>query len=159
MNSDFSDLLRALNDAGAEYLVVGGYAVGKHTEPRYTKDIDVWINNSIENARRVFNALKAYGAPIRDLTIDDLTDDDMFYQIGVEPVRIDIIAALEAMNFDKCWQDRVVAEIDGLMVNFISIQDLIANKERTGRTLDLVDAKRLRKKLEINPDSFSTPPK
>lgn len=66
MNSDFKDLLPALNDAGAEYLVVGGYAVIEHTEPRYTKDIDVWVNSTRENAERVLDALKRYGAPIGD---------------------------------------------------------------------------------------------
>ncbi len=150
MNSDFNELLRALNDVGAEYLVVGGYAVGKHTEPRYTKDLDVWVNNSEKNAVRVLEALKAYGAPISDLSLDDLTADDMFYQIGVEPLRIDIIAALAEMDFNECWRRRVVAEVDNISVNFISIPDLITNKEMTGRPMDLVDAKNLRKKLELD---------
>ena len=78
MNSDFRDLLQALNDAGAEYLVVGGYAVIEHTEPRYTKDIDVWVNHTQENAERVLEALKGYGAPVSDLSIDYLTSDDAF---------------------------------------------------------------------------------
>jgi hypothetical protein len=88
MNSDFKDLLLALNDAGAEYLVVGGYAVAKHTEPRYTKDLDVWINNTRDNAERVLNAIRAFGAPVSNISLDDLTTEGMFYQIGIEPVRI-----------------------------------------------------------------------
>ena len=149
MNSDFRDLLQALNDAGAEYLVVGGYAVIEHTEPRYTKDIDVWINGTRDNAARVLEALKRYGAPTADLSIDFLTSDDAFFQIGVEPVRIDIIVDLLAMDFSECWDRRLVVESDGITVNFIGIRDLISNKEASGRPMDLVDVERLRKKIEI----------
>jgi len=149
MNSDFSDLLRALNDAGAEYLVVGGYAVGKHTEPRYTKDIDVWVNRSVKNAERVLAALAEYGAPVGDLSIEYLSSDDTFFQIGVEPVRIDIIMNLAALNFDECWERRHVAQVDGIPVNFIAIKDLIKNKEASGRPMDLVDVERLKKRIEI----------
>lgn len=146
MNSDFSDLLRALNDAKVEYLIVGGYAVGKYTEPRYTKDIDIWINNSIDNAERVFQALQAFGAPLGDVTVDDFSAPDLIYQIGVEPSRIDILMGLESMDFENCWKRRVTAELDELTLNFISIADLIENKERTGRPQDLIDARNLRQK-------------
>ena len=149
MNSDFRDLLQALNDAGAEYLVVGGYAVIEHTEPRYTKDIDVWVNSTRENAGRVLEALKQYGAPVADLSIEYLTSDDAFFQIGVEPVRIDIIVNLLAMNFAECWDRRLVAETDGIPVNFIGIRDLIKNKKASGRPMDLVDVERLKKRIEI----------
>ena len=149
MNSDFKDLLQALNDARAEYLVVGGYAVIEHTEPRYTKDIDVWINGTRENAERVLDALKRYGAPTEDLSIDFLTSDDAFFQIGVEPVRIDIIVDLLAVNFAECWDRRLVAESDGITVNFIGIRDLISNKEASGRPMNLVDVERLKKRIEM----------
>jgi hypothetical protein len=149
MNSDFKDLLQALNDAQAEYLVVGGYAVGMHTEPRYTKDLDVWLNNSPENAPHVLEALRIFGGPTGSLTVDDLTQEDAFYQIGVEPVRVDLILTLNPLNFSECWETRAVFEIDGVPINFISIDDLIKNKEATGRPLDLVDAANLRKKLEM----------
>ncbi len=149
MNSDFKDLLQALNDAGAEYLVVGGYAVIKHTEPRYTKDIDVWVNNTRENAERVLVALKEYGAPIGDLSIEYLASDDAFFQIGVEPVRIDIIMNLIGLNFEECWERKQVAQVDSIPVNFVSIRDLITNKEASGRPMDLVDVERLKKRIEI----------
>ncbi|QQS31781.1 MAG: hypothetical protein IPM50_08780 [Acidobacteriota bacterium] len=153
MNSDFSDLLVALNDAGAEYLVVGGYAVGKHTEPRYTKDLDVWINNSRENAELVLQALAAYGAPVKGATADDFTGTDKFFQIGVEPVRIDVISDLPGVDFSECWENRVVADVDGLSVNFISLPDLIRNKEFVGRPRDLRHVKELRKKMEMYGES------
>lgn len=149
MNSDFRDLLQALNDAGAEYLVVGGYAVIEHTEPRYTKDIDVWINNTADNAERVLKALAEYGAPISDLTVDYLASDDAFFQIGVAPVRIDILGNLVAVDFADCWDRRFVVETDGIPVNFIGIRDLIKNKEASGRPMDLVDVERLKKRIEI----------
>jgi hypothetical protein len=153
MNSDFSDLLAALNDAKAEYLVVGGYAVGKHTEPRYTKDLDIWINNSRENAGRVLLALAEYGAPIHGITADDFTGTDKFYQIGVEPVRIDVISDLPGLDFSECWEKRVVAEVDGLPVYFISLPDLIRNKEFTGGAQDLEHLRQLRKKMEMYGES------
>ena len=146
MNSDFSDLLQALNEGEVEYLIVGGYAVAKHTEPRYTKDLDIWINNTRENAERVFQALRAFGAPLGSVSVDDFTIPDLVFQIGLEPSRIDILMGLEAMDFNDCWNRRVIAEIDELKINFISISDLIENKERTGRPQDLVDAKNLRQK-------------
>jgi len=149
MNSDFKDLLQALNDADAEYLVVGGYAVIEHTEPRYTKDIDVWVNNTRENAERVLAALAEYGAPVGDLSIEYLTSDDAFFQIGVEPVRIDIIMNLIGLDFETCWKRRLVAQVDGLPVSFIAIRDLITNKEASGRPMDLVDVERLKKRIDI----------
>jgi hypothetical protein len=100
---------------------------------RYTKDIDIWINNSLDNAERMFQALKAFGAPLGDVTVDDFSASDLVYQIGVEPSRIDILMGLEAMDFEDCWKRRVTAELDELTLNFISIADLIENKERTGR--------------------------
>lgn len=149
MNSDFKDLLQALNDAEVKYLVVGGYAVAKHTEPRYTKDLDVWINRSKENAELLLTALRVYGAPIADISVDDLIQDDTFFQIGVEPVRIDIIMDLKAMKFNDCWLRRVVADVEGVSINFISISDLIENKEKTARPQDLIDAKHLRTKVRL----------
>ncbi len=149
MNSDFKDLLQALNDAEAEYLVVGGYAVIEHTEPRYTKDIDVWVNNTKENAERVLAALAEYGAPVGDLSIEYLTSDDAFFQIGVEPVRIDIIMNLIGLSFGECWERKHVAQVDNMPVNFVAIKDLIKNKEVSGRPMDLVDVERLKKRIEI----------
>ena len=149
MNSDFRDLLEALNAAEAEYLVVGGFAVGVHTEPRYTKDLDVWVNNSPENAPKVLEALRLFGGPTGSLTAEDLTEEDAFYQIGVEPVRVDLILTLRPLTFTESWKTRTVFKIDGVPINFISIDDLIKNKEASGRPRDLVDANTLRKKKEM----------
>ncbi len=145
MNSDFRDLLKTFNDAAVKYLVVGGYAYAEHVEPRYTKDLDVWIERSDENADRVLEALHEFGAPLRELTKTDLMSPGTFYQIGLPPNRIDIITQLEEMDFSECWPRRKVGILGDLSVNYISAQDLIENKERTGRPHDLVDAEYIRR--------------
>ena len=144
MNSDFRDLLRTFNEAGVRYLVVGGYAFAEHVEPRYTKDLDVWIDRSEENADRVLSALRNFGAPLRGLSKDDLTSPGTFYQIGLPPNRIDIISQLEEMDFGACWERRKSVTLGELYVDFISLDDLIENKERTARPHDLADAEHLR---------------
>ena len=144
MNSDFKDLLRAFNDAGVKYLVVGGFAYAEHVEPRYTKDLDVWIDRTPENAESVLAALRDFGAPLNELTVDDLTTAGTFYQIGLPPNRIDIISELEEMDFSACWERRKTVNIGELTINYISLDDLIENKERTARPHDLADAEHLR---------------
>lgn len=144
MNSDFKDLLGAFNEAGVRYLIVGGYAYAEHVEPRYTKDLDVWIDRSPENAECVLAALRDFGAPLRELSLEDLTTAGTFYQIGLPPNRIDIISQLEEMNFADCWERRKTVRIGELTVNYISLDDLIENKERTARAHDLADAEHLR---------------
>ncbi len=144
MNSDFKDLLKVFNDKGVRYLVVGGYAYAEHVEPRYTKDLDVWIDRSPENAEIVLAALREFGAPLNELTSDDLTTAGTFYQIGLPPNRIDIISQLEEMTFADCWGRRKTVSIGEFSVNYISLDDLIENKERTARPHDLADAEHLR---------------
>jgi predicted nucleotidyltransferase len=144
MNSDFKDLLRAFNVAGVRYLVVGGWAFMEYAEPRYTKDLDLWIDRTQDNPERVLRALREFGAPLRDLTVDDLMAPDTFYQIGLPPNRIDIITQLQDMSFTECWERRKTVQLGDLRVEYISISDLIANKERTGRPHDLDDAEKLR---------------
>lgn len=151
MNSDFKNLLRAFSEEEVRYLVVGGYAFAEHVEPRYTKDLDVWIERTAENADRVLAALRSFGAPLRELSKDDLTSPGTFYQIGLPPSRIDIITQLEEMDFAECWNRRKTGQIGDLAVEYISASDLMENKERTGRPHDLADLEHLRqaqKKLD-----------
>lgn len=144
MNSDFKDLLRAFSEEEVRYLVVGGYAFAEHVEPRYTKDLDVWIERTADNADRVLAALRSFGAPLRELSKDDLTSPGTFYQIGLPPNRIDIITQLEEMDFADCWSRRKTGQIGELSVEYISAPDLMENKERTGRPHDLADLEHLR---------------
>ena len=139
----YKELLQALNDCQVEYLVVGGYAVMKYTEPRYTKDLDVWVHNTTQNAARLFNALAKFGAPLQDdgVTPETFNQDGMVYQIGVAPVRIDILTQISGVQFAGAWQSRIASAIFGVPVHFISLEDLIANKQAAGRNRDLEDLK------------------
>ena len=105
MNSDFKELLRIFAEEKVKYLIIGGYAVAKHSEPRYTKDLDIWISSSRENAERVFHALKEFGAPLDNIEIEDFTRSTLVFQMGIEPVRIDILMGLKELDFDECWND------------------------------------------------------
>jgi len=146
---DFKELLRAFNERKAEYLIVGGYAVMKYTEPRFTKDLDVWIRNSPENAAKVYKALAEFGAPLQKdgLVPEDFTGEDMTYQIGVAPVRIDILTRISGIQFAEAWQNRVAGTFFGLPVHFISLRDLIINKKAAARSSDLEQLELFQNKL------------
>jgi predicted nucleotidyltransferase len=141
----YKELLQALNDYQVEYLIVGGYAVMKYTEPRYTKDLDVWVYNSPQNAARTFHALAKFGAPLQNdgITPDTFIQEGIVYQIGVAPVRIDILTQITGVQFAGAWPSRIASTIFGVPVHFISLEDLIANKQAAGRSTDLEHLKRI----------------
>ena len=143
INRDFSDLLAELSARGAEYLIVGAYALAAHGHIRATKDLDIWINPSPENALRVFAALAAFGAPVEDLTEDDLATEGTIFQIGVEPYRIDVITRVDGLAFGDAWGDRVTTQYGDLSVWVIGRDDLIRNKKASGRLQDLADVEKL----------------
>lgn len=142
-NSDFRDLFRALNEEGAEYLVAGAYAVMHYAEPRYTKDLDVWVNPTPANAARVFSALVRFGAPLEDVSQADFTNGDLVYQIGVAPNRIDIIMGVAGLEFDEAWADRTESTYAGEPIHILGKGSLIRAKQAAGRPQDLLDAARL----------------
>lgn len=144
MNQDFRELLQILSDEQVRYLIIGGYAVIKHTEPRYTKDLDLWVSPDAENADRVYRALAKFGAPITELSPADFTQKGYFFTMGLAPNRIDVLFDLTDLDFEVCWQRRVEADIGGIKIYFISREDLIKNKESVGRLQDLADAEKLR---------------
>src|SRR5574342_755971 len=109
-NSDFRDLFAALNAVDAEFLVVGALALAAHGHVRATKDLDVWIRSTPANAERVHRALSTFGAPLHDLTVDDLASPHLIFQIGVAPVRIDIITSIDGVEFDEAWSEKLVSE-------------------------------------------------
>ncbi len=143
VNSDFSDLLKIFNDKSVQYLIIGGYAVIQHGEPRYTKDLDVWIATNAENGIAIYGALKEFGAPLANLSAEDFMGDGYFYQMGSPPVRIDIMMGIPGVNFVDAWARRVEVNYDGLWVKFISKEDLIVAKFAAGRPQDLIDAANL----------------
>jgi hypothetical protein len=140
-NPHYRELLQLLNEFQVEYLIVGGFAAMKYGEPRYTKDLDVWVHNSAENSRRVVDALKKFGAPIDHdgITQHTFAEKKVVYQIGIAPVRIDILTEITAVEFSDAWKRRVPSTFFGVPVHFISLDDLVTNKRALGRSSDLKD--------------------
>lgn len=138
-NQDFKDLFAELNAHDVEFLVVGAHALAAHGHVRATKDLDVWAKPSVENARCVIRALTAFGAPMHAVTENDFVAPGITFQIGVDPVRIDIITAVDGLTFDAAWPNRVASEYGGEPVFVISRDDLIRNKRASGRPQDLAD--------------------
>ena len=142
-NPDFRELFSALSAADARFLVVGAYAAMQHTPPRYTKNLDVWVDASPENAVRVYAALRDFGAPISDLTVQDLATPGVTLQIGVEPNRIDILTSIEAVVFAEAWERRLESTYSGVGIHVLGFADLTRNKRAVGRPQDLLDVANL----------------
>ena len=140
INSDFTDLLRLFNARNVRYLVIGGYAVVQYAEPRFTKDLDLWISTDASNAAAVYAALREFGAPLSGMTEADFAEEGYFYQMGVPPVRVDVLMGIPGLQFEEAWQRRVVIDFGELSISFISRQDLITAKLASGRPQDLLDA-------------------
>ena len=158
MFEDFRDLLRAFNAHRVRYLIVGGYAVSLHAQPRATKDLDILIGADPENGRAVFAALRQFGAPLEGLEARDLTDVESFFRMGTPPVMVDIMARISGIDFGLAWQRRVEVSIDdALTATFISREDLLAAKIAAGRPQDLADAAALQETrlldAQAQPDS------
>jgi hypothetical protein len=144
VNQDFKDLLLAFNEEKVRYLIVGGYALIKYTEPRYTKDLDIWVSPYKDNAEKVFRALIAYGAPVSAMSPADFTREGFFFTMGIAPSRVDILFDLTGLTFDAAWERREHVIIWNVETNFLSRVDLIINKEAVGRKQDLADVEKLR---------------
>lgn len=139
MNEDFRDLLRALCDAEARFLIVGAYAVSAHAEPRATGDLDLWVEPTSQNAGRVYAALRRFGAPLEALSEADLERPGIVFQMGLPPRRIDILTAITGVDFETAWQDRVPVEYAGVACHVIGFEALVENKRRLGPAKDLAD--------------------
>jgi predicted nucleotidyltransferase len=161
MYQDFKDLLSAFHAHGVKYLIVGGYAVSFHGQPRATKDIDLFIKADPTNAQAAYAAQIAFGAPLADFSVDDLADPRQFIRFGREPVAIDILPGIDGVDFDAAWERRVEAVIDidsGLKAFIISKDDLIASKLAAGRLRDLADVEELREAGDIRETTDSAAP-
>ena len=139
INRDFKDLFSELRAAEARFLVVGAHAVMFHAVPRYTKDLDVWIEPSAANARRVHEALARFGAPMEQVTPEDLATPGTIFQIGVEPNRIDIVTAVEGLTFADVWDKRVASTYGEVPISILGLEDLLRNKRAVARPQDLLD--------------------
>jgi hypothetical protein len=147
LNEDFRELLILLGDAGVEFVIVGAYALAFHGAPRASGDIDLFVRPSEVNARRLFDALVRFGAPLdaAHVTARDFTQPGTVYQIGLPPRRIDVMTEISGLTFDEVWASRINADLEGRPVAFIGRDALLKNKQATGRLKDLADAERLTK--------------
>ena len=153
-SQDFKELLNILEKHKVRYLVVGGYAVMKYTEPRFTKDLDLLISTDEENSKAVFSALREFGAPLKGLTSHDFSEMGYFYQMGKPPFRLDIMMSIPGVEFESAWEHRDEMLLEGLTIPFISKADLIKAKDASGRAQDLLDVENLRKsEQEREPDA------
>jgi hypothetical protein len=143
VNRDFRDLLAEFNAHGVEYLVVGAHALAAHGHVRATKDLDVWVRPAADNAKRVLSALRAFGAPLHDLTEADLGAPGLVFQIGVAPLRIDIMTSIDGVEFADAWPARLLTNFADQPAAVLSREHLIKNKRATGRTQDAADVERL----------------
>jgi len=143
VNQDLIDLLRAFADQQVDYLVVGAHALAAHGHVRATKDLDVWIRPTVENAARAYRALAAFGAPLSELTAADLATPGTVFQIGVAPVRVDILTHIDGVAFEDAWLARVPAHFGPIASQVLSREHLIKNKRASGRLQDLADIERL----------------
>jgi hypothetical protein len=139
MSPDFADMLSALSAAGVDFIVVGAHALAAHGVPRATGHLDIWVRPSPANAARTMQALTAFGAPLADLSADDLTKPDTVFQIGLPPHRIDIVSGITGVAFDDAWPRRVMVQVTGRDVAVLSTIDFVANKSARGRPKDLAD--------------------
>lgn len=145
IHQDFEDLLRCFNAARVRYLLVGAYAVSLYTEPRYTKDVDILVDTAPENAERVLEALQRFGAPVRELSVDDLTNPELVYQIGVAPVRIDIMMGIDGVDFVRAWPKRKTVPFGKTRAYVLALDDLIKAKRASARPQDRLDLQKLSK--------------
>lgn len=143
LNQDFREFIQSLNDNRVDYLVVGGYAVAFYGHPRYTKDIDIWLRPSENNAQAVVTALAQFGFGSLDIDKEDFLHPDRIIQLGYPPARIDLLTTIPGVDFDKCYQARVETLMDGLPISFIDLDNLLTNKRASGRLQDLADVENL----------------
>jgi len=138
-SQDFKEFIELLIKNRAEYLIVGGYAVGIHGHPRYTGDLDIWLNPTSRNADLILKSVNEFGFSSYGLTQSDFTKEGNVIQLGYPPLRIDLLTEIDGVKFDDCFINRKEVAIEGLLVNFIGYQDLLKNKKESGRPRDIDD--------------------
>lgn len=151
MNEDFLDMLRALQAAGARYLIVGAHALAGHGIPRATGDLDIWVEATAANAARIWQALTNFGAPIEGLGIEqrDFIEPGMVVQVGLPPRRIDLMTSITGIEFDAAWATHVTVTVAGIAIPVLGRESLLANKRALGRPQDLADVDALSRQKPI----------
>lgn len=143
LNKDFREFIESLNSNKVKFLVLGGYALAFHGHPRYTKDLDIWLELSSENADRTMKALEDFGFGDLDVSKEDLLSVGMVVQLGYPPNRIDLINSPDGVTFAECFETRIAVDLDGTTIPVIDIDNLKKNKKASGRAQDLADLEKL----------------
>lgn len=143
LNKDFREFIELLNSNKVKYLVLGGYAIALHGHPRYTKDLDIWLELSEENAERILITLADFGFSDLDVSKEDFLTKGMVVQLGYPPNRIDLINSPDGVDFAECYESCIKIEIDGLIISVIDLENLKKNKLASGRLQDLADLEKL----------------
>ena len=144
ITQDFKEFIESLNGNDVKYLVIGGFAVAFHGHPRYTKDLDIWVNSTNSNVKKLLRALNDFGFESLGLTLEDFLNPENVIQLGYPPNRIDLVTEIKGVDFELCYVQKVETQIDRLKVNFIDLNNLKKNKKATGRAQDLADLENLK---------------
>jgi hypothetical protein len=150
MNQDFRDMLRLLEKHEVEYLIVGGYAVIRYTQPRFTKDLDIWVHPNQANATRIAKALREFGVPLIEVTEEDFASGGLQFMIGIEPNAIDFLTTIKGLDFEECWKSKRIFETSSGKLYYVSPSHLVISKKAVGRGQDLEDVGEV---LRIHPDA------
>jgi predicted nucleotidyltransferase len=145
LDKDFEDFIVLLNAYSVDYMIVGGYALAFHGKPRHTGDLDIWIDLSDNNAQKMLNVINEFGMASLGMKKVDFLQKGGITQIGYPPLRIDILNEIDGVNFQDAYQSKLIIDVDGIMVNYIGLDDLIKNKQVSGRKQDLSDVCELNK--------------
>lgn len=146
LNDDYREILQILIKSRVRFLVIGAYAMAIYGHPRSTGDFDIWVEPSKRNSEKIYQSLKKFGAPVSDMRQDTFCEKGIVFQIGVSPRRVDIITDIDGVDFNKAYKNKKVAKVSGIKLPFISKEDIIKNKESTGRDKDMLDLKYLKGK-------------
>jgi len=155
LNEDYKEMLQILLEEKVKFIVVGAYALSAHGYPRATGDIDIWIEPTSDNSKKLMRSLTRFGAPLLDVSEEDFTKEGIIFQIGVAPRRIDILTAIDGVEFHSAHAHKLEILLDEMSIPVLSLEDLIKNKQSTGREKDALDAKILKKRL-ISNNSYTT---
>lgn len=151
INPDFRDLFAAFVASDVRFVVVGGYAVGYHGHPRYTKDVDILVDPSGDNPKRVLDALGEFGTPVGAVSAGDFADPENVFQVGIAPNRVDILCGLTGIGFDEVWAGKVTSDYGGVPIHYIGLRQLIQAKRAAGRPQDLLDVEELERRNAPDP--------
>jgi len=154
VEKDFEELLRLFNRHKVRYCIVGAFALGFHARPRYTKDLDILVESSLGNGKKILKVLQDFGFGSLRIAAEDFSREGRFIQLGYEPLRVDLITSIEGLKFDEIWKGRKMGTLGSTRVPFIGLKELVKNKKVSGRRQDLADLEILQRALKKRSSKF-----